>query len=170
VIDVFLVLADGVANGFELAVPLSALARHAAELSGVDVAAFVLCEASGNPARTVVTPDQPFLRQLCQLRPSPSSDTCLNGQPHTVTDLTTDIRWPLFATRASAVGYRSVHAMPMRQQETVLGTLALFGTTAGTLPLSSRRIARHLADLATIGIVLHRAGQHAAPVAGIRAT
>jgi GAF domain-containing protein len=66
-------------------------------------------------------------------------------------------RWPLFAPRAVAAGYRSVHAFPLRLRQKVIGALNLFGTTPGEMPPSDARIVQALADIATIGLLQQRA-------------
>jgi hypothetical protein len=157
--DTFAELTRGLAGGFDLAAYLHVLTEHGTDLPGVQAAAIVLGDAGETPSLVVVTPHRPSLRELCHLRPSPAWDTCLSGQPHTVTDLATDIRWPLFAARATAAGHQAVHTMPLRQRTTVLGALTLFRDTPGALPPPTDRITRGLADLATIGIVLQHAGQ-----------
>jgi anti-anti-sigma factor len=60
-------------------------------------------------------------------------------------------RWPKFAPRAVAAGYRSVHAFPLRLRQEIIGAMNLFGT--GDLDPSSARLVQALADLATIGLL-----------------
>jgi GAF domain-containing protein len=66
-------------------------------------------------------------------------------------------RWPTFAPRAVAAGYRSVHAFPLRWRETVIGALNLFGGSAGSMADEDVRIVQALADVATIGLLQERA-------------
>jgi hypothetical protein len=159
VTDKFAELTRGLAGGFDLVTYLDTLTEHGADLPGVQAATFVLGEAGETPSLVVVAPHRPALRELCLLRPSPVWDTCLSGQPQTVPDLATDIRWPLFAARANAAGHHAVHTLPLRQRTTVLGALTVFRATPGALSPPSGRIAHGLADLATIGVLLHHAGQ-----------
>jgi AmiR/NasT family two-component response regulator len=69
-------------------------------------------------------------------------------------------RWPLFAPRAVAEGFRSVHALPLRHGQTVIGALNLFGRRPELLEPGDVRIVQSLADVATIGILQERAIRH----------
>jgi GAF domain-containing protein len=62
-------------------------------------------------------------------------------------------RWPLFAPRATRIGFRSVHAMPLRLRTTVIGALNLFGGDTGALGPDDVRVVQALADVATIGLL-----------------
>ena len=62
-------------------------------------------------------------------------------------------RWPQFSPLALQAGFRSVHAVPMRLGERVIGALNLFRIQPGRLAESDRRSAQALADVATVGIL-----------------
>jgi hypothetical protein len=66
-------------------------------------------------------------------------------------------RWPQFAPRAVAAGFRSVHAFPMRLRQDVIGALNLFGTDVGRMEPGDVRTVQALADVATIGLLQERA-------------
>lgn len=66
-------------------------------------------------------------------------------------------RWPQFAPRAVAAGFRSVHAFPMRLRQEVIGALNLFGTDVGRMDPDDVRTVQALADVATIGLLQERA-------------
>ena len=66
-------------------------------------------------------------------------------------------RWPTFAPRAVAVGFRSVHAFPLRLRLQVIGTLNLFGTDLGQMQAADVHVVQALADVATIGLLQERA-------------
>ena len=65
-------------------------------------------------------------------------------------------RWPLFAPRAVAAGYRSVHALPLRLRSNVIGALNLFGVGEDQLNPEDVEIIQALADVATIGVLQER--------------
>jgi hypothetical protein len=152
-------LARGMADGFDVATYLHKLTVHGTDLPDVHAAAITVGEAGDAPGLTVTSPQEAPLRELCLLRPSPTWDTYLSGALQTVPGLATDIRWPLFAARANAAGHEAVHTVPLRRRTSVLGVLTLFRPAPGALSPPSDRIAHGLADLATIGVLLHHAGR-----------
>ncbi|HEV2639500.1 MAG TPA: GAF and ANTAR domain-containing protein [Actinocrinis sp.] len=65
-------------------------------------------------------------------------------------------RWPKFAEAAELAGYVSVHALPLRLRESVIGALNLFCARPGQLSGDDIRTGQALADAATIGILTQR--------------
>lgn len=71
--------------------------------------------------------------------------------------------WPAFAAKARSLGFRSVHAVPMRSRDHVLGALSLLRVRPGPLTEAELSIAQCLATVATASIVHDRARRtHAA--------
>ena len=68
-----------------------------------------------------------------------------------------DGRWPLFAPRAVAAGFRSAHAVPMRLRGQTIGALNLFRSDEGLLNDIDVGAAQAFADVATIAVLQHRA-------------
>lgn len=66
-------------------------------------------------------------------------------------------RWPELATVAAEAGVASVHAVPMRLRDDIVGALNLFGDKPGALNDADLRLAQALADVATIALVQDRA-------------
>ena len=66
-------------------------------------------------------------------------------------------RWPQFVPAALAAGFASVHAVPMRLRDTVLGALGLFGGEPGPLNAPDLALAQGMADVASIALVQERA-------------
>ena len=76
-------------------------------------------------------------------------------------DLSTTMgRWPVFAPKALEQGFMAVHAVPLRLRGDVIGTLNLFNHRAGALSTQNSKVARALADIATIGILQERMIRH----------
>ena len=72
--------------------------------------------------------------------------------------INTDLRdgatpWPLFAPRAAAAGFRTVHAFPLRLRREVIGAGNIFGTTFDD---ADGQIVQALADIAAISLLQER--------------
>ena len=65
-------------------------------------------------------------------------------------------QWPTFAAEALRVGFRAVHALPMRVRNDTIGALNLFRNKTGALSEADLRAAQALADVATLSILQDR--------------
>jgi len=72
-----------------------------------------------------------------------------------------DDRWPRFSPRAIALGFRSVHCLPMRLRGRTIGALNLFRDDVGHLSESDVVVAQGLADVATIAILQNESSTNA---------
>ena len=87
----------------------------------------------------------------------PCHDCYQDGRPVLVADVAAEAdRWPEFVPVALQHGARSVHAVPLRLRDQVLGALGLFGPGPGELDERDLRLAQALADVATISIIQDR--------------
>jgi GAF domain-containing protein len=68
-----------------------------------------------------------------------------------------DTRWPTFAAKARTLGFRSVHGIPMRSRDHVVGGLTLLRSRPGPLTEAEVAIALCLTTVATASIVHDRA-------------
>ena len=93
----------------------------------------------------------------------PCAECYTTGEPQSIADVTGRVEdWQQFAPLALQQGFRSVHAVPLRLGERVIGALNLFRTQPGRLADRDRRFAQALADVATVGILqVSAAGQTA---------
>lgn len=67
-------------------------------------------------------------------------------------------RWPNFAPRAVAAGFRSVHAFPLRLRADRIGALNVFSASVGgRLDSSDVQVVQAIADVASIGLLQERA-------------
>jgi hypothetical protein len=87
---------------------------------------------------------------------------CLDAYRTAAPVINTDLRdagprWPRFAPHATAAGYRSVHAFPLRLRSEVIGALGVFGTTVGDFDDTDTQIVQALTDVAAIGLLQQRA-------------
>lgn len=87
----------------------------------------------------------------------PCLEAARTGEVVVVPDVAaSEDRWPHFSRIAVDAGYASVHSLPLRLGDEVIGSLNLFGETAGTLAADDLASAGALADIATIGILQQR--------------
>ena len=75
----------------------------------------------------------------------------VNADPHENAE-----RWPRFAEAAASAGYVSVHVLPLRLRETVIGALNLFVAAPRILSPGDIRLGQALGDAATMGILAQR--------------
>ena len=91
----------------------------------------------------------------------PCVDSFRSGETVVAADLSaTTGRWPVFAPQATSQGFAAVHAVPLRPRGDVIGTLGLFNRRSGGLSAEDAKVARALADIATIGILQERTIRH----------
>jgi transcriptional regulator with GAF, ATPase, and Fis domain len=153
-------LADSLVEDFDLVDVLDELARDCVRLLGVTAAGLLLAGPTGELHVMAASSEQTRLLELFQLQreQGPCLDCYHCGEPVSATDLAAQAeRWPLFAQAALATGFRSVHALPLRLRQQVLGALNLFGDKPGALSEPAARLGQALADMATITILQERA-------------
>ena len=164
--EAFITLTDRLVAQYDLVELLHYLVEISVEL--LDVAAAGLVLANGAGQLNVMASTSAPVELLESLQISTNAGPCVEcyttGEVQSITDVTGRVeRWPQFAPLALQAGFRSVHAVPMRLGERVIGALNLFRTQPGRLAESDRRSAQALADVATVGILqLLAAGETAA--------
>lgn len=153
-------LADCLVEDFDLVDVLDELARDCVRLLGVTAAGLLLAGPTGELHVMAASSEQTRLLELFQLQreQGPCLDCYHRGEPVSATDLAVEShRWPLFAEAALDTGYRSVHALPLRLRQQILGALNLFTDHPGALGEPATRLGQALADMATITILQERA-------------
>ena len=156
----FVQLASSLANGYDVVELLSGLTADCAQLLDVASAGLLLADRRG--VLHVMAASSERTRQLevfqLQRADGPCRDCYLDGRPVSAPDLQEEIeRWPQFVPAALEAGFASVHALPMRLRDQVLGALGLFGTTAGPLDSDDLSLGQALADVASVALVQDQA-------------
>lgn len=158
--EVLVEMADTLVDDFDLIEFLQTVTARTAELADVSAVGLLLADHHGQLQFVAASDEATRLLELFQLqhREGPCLDAFVARAPVVNTDLSraTD-RWSLFAPRATDIGFRSVHAIPLRLRHQVIGALNLFGTDTGTLGAPDVQVVQALADVATIGLLQERA-------------
>lgn len=156
VVVAFVQMAGGLVRGDDVTDLLGTLAEHCARLLDVTAAGLLLADRRG--ALHVVAASSEGAAHLeafqAQRGQGPCHDCYGDGRPVNVPDVASAAhRWPDFVPVAAAAGVASVHAVPLRLRDQVLGALGLFGSAPGELNGQDLRLAQGLADVATIAMV-----------------
>lgn len=156
----FVEAADTMVADFDVLDFLTTLATRCVELFDASEAGFML--AGLDRGLQVAASSSRSMNHLelfeLQHNEGPCVDCYQNGQPVRSEDLSEDIqRWPTFAPEAVRAGYNSAFALPMRLRDTTIGSLNLLRVDRGALAEADLVDAQALADVATIGLLQHRA-------------
>ena len=160
VTEAFVALATGLADGADVVDLLSGLAEDTTRL--LDIASTGMLLADHRGVLHVIAASSEATRSLevyqLQRAQGPCLDCYRSGRPVSVADLAAEAtRWPLFAAAAVEAGFASVHAVPMRLRDQVLGTVGLFGTSVGALGEDDLRLGQALAYVAAVALVQEKA-------------
>jgi GAF domain-containing protein len=122
-------LADTLVEDFDLLDVLNELTKDCVRLLGVTAAGLLLAGSNRELHVVASSSEEARLLELFQLErdQGPCLESYRTGEPVTVPDISSELRWPLFCEAATATGYRAVHALPLRLRQQVLGALNLFG-------------------------------------------
>jgi hypothetical protein len=160
VADAFVSLASSLANGYDVVDLLSQLTAECVRLLNVPAAGLLLADGLGVLHLLAASSERMRLLELFQLQrdEGPCRDCFHSGAPVSVPDLDEEReRWPQFVPAALEAGFASVHAVPMRWRDEVLGSLGLFGTDVGALEPRDLALGQALADVATVALVQEQA-------------
>ncbi len=155
----FVQLADTLVDEFDVVEFLQLLVDRAVELLEISAAGLMLADASGRLRVMAASTETMRVLELFQQQndEGPCLDCYRTGEPVAHPDLSTATdRWPRFAPVAVEAGFASVHALPMRLRDQVLGAFNLFHTEPGGLDASASEIGQALVDVATIGLIQER--------------
>ena len=158
--EAFVALASSFALGYDVVDLLDELTGRCARILDVESAGLLLADREG--VMHVMAASSDLTRQLevyqLQRDEGPCLDCYRHGEPVVAADLAeAAARWPTFVPAAQAAGFASVHALPMRLRDHVLGALGLFGTSVGALNSKDMHLGQALADVASVALVQDKA-------------
>jgi GAF domain-containing protein len=159
----FVEIADSLVGEFDVVDLLHRLVKEVTDLFGADAAGLLLSDTHGELQLVASSSEATRLLELFQLQSDegPCLECFHTGKPVSVPDLGGAVdRWARFVPAALEKGYASVHALPMRLRDQVIGALNLFSVDVGALPEGDLKAAQALADVATIVILQERATHH----------
>jgi GAF domain-containing protein len=161
VAEVFVEVSDTLVDDFDLLDFLHMLTVRTAELAGASIVGLVLADAHRHLHFMAASQEDAKLLELFQLQndEGPCLDAFRTATPVVNTDLREGgARWPRFAPHATAAGFRSVHAFPLRLRSQAIGALNVFGADGGKLlDDADTPIIQALADVAAIALIQERA-------------
>jgi GAF domain-containing protein len=161
--ETFVHVADTLVDDFDLIDFLTVVTERAAELAGSSASGLLLSDENGHLQFMAASTESARVVELFQVlrEEGPCQDCFHEGSPvrEARLDEATD-RWPHFAPLAVTAGFRSVHAFPLRHQQTIIGALNLFDTDVRAFSEADSHLLQALADVATIGLLQERTIRH----------
>jgi GAF domain-containing protein len=158
---IFVEIADTLVDEFDLIDFLHMLAVRTADLVHASAVGLVLADPHGRLEFMAASDENAQILELFQVqnREGPCFDAFRTGRPVVNADLAdAGAQWPRFAPRATAAGFHSVHAFPLRLRSDVIGALNVFGAGTGRpLDDADTKIVQALTDVAAIGLLQERA-------------
>ncbi|MGH9086419.1 MAG: ANTAR domain-containing protein [Acidimicrobiales bacterium] len=156
--QVFVELADTLVADFDVVEFLTTLAHRCAEVFDAAEAGVVLGDESGNLRSVASSTEVARMLDLFELQnqEGPCLDCFRSGLPIVNRSLADPDAWPRFAPEAQRLGFRMVHAVPMRLRGQVIGAVNIFSTAVEHLSEDDVAVARALADVATIALLQER--------------
>jgi GAF domain-containing protein len=159
--SIFVEVADTLVEEFDLLEFLHMLADRAVNLVGAAAVGLVLADRDGRLEFMAGSNEDVKLLELYQIQTheGPCLEAFRTGVPVINVDLgKAGSRWPHFAPRATATGFQSVHAFPLRLRSQVIGALNVFGGAVnGDFDDTDAPIMQAFADVAAIALLQERA-------------
>jgi hypothetical protein len=156
----FVDVADTLVAEFDIVDFLTVLTVRCVDLFDVAAAGLLLSDAADGVGVAASSNDRMQLLELFEVQydEGPCLDCYRSGEPVQCDDLAQALeRWPTFVPEARSAGYASAYALPLRLRNQVIGSLNLLGSRTYALDEPGLVEAQALADVATIGILQHRA-------------
>jgi GAF domain-containing protein len=161
-LEVFVELADTLVADFDAVDLMYTLAQASVELLDADAAGLMLTDQRGNLQAIASSNEESQLLELFELQhqEGPCLDCFALGRPVVnVGPGEAMRRWPQFGPAVREAGFSTVHAVPLRLRNEVIGAMNLFVRGKRDLTDKDIALAQGLADMATIGLLQERAIQ-----------
>ena len=159
-LEVFVELADTLVAEFDVIDFLHTLTETSVELLDANAAGLMLADQRGALQVVAASTEESRLLELFELQheQGPCLDCYRLGQPVVNIDPEeAQRRWPAFGAAILAANFHSVHALPLRLRDEVIGSMNLFLARPGGLSPEALTLGQGLADIATIGLLQERA-------------
>jgi transcriptional regulator with GAF, ATPase, and Fis domain len=156
VIQAFVDLSSELVDDYDVLEMLGHLTRSCAALLDVESAGLLLADGRGVLQVAASSSERTHHLEVFQLQRDEGPCLDCYHQGRAVVAAGPDEmerRWPDFARAAGLVGFTTVHALPMRLREHVLGTLGLFGGGTGSLDADDVALAQALVHVATVALL-----------------
>lgn len=163
-IDAFVRVTDTLVADYDVVELLQSLVDNAVDLFDADAAGIMLENQEHELEVVVSTSERSAFIGLMQLEAGegPCVEAFEQGATVSVADPQEMARrWPHFAEASHRAGYASVHSVPLRSRDRVLGSMNLFRNSSGSLNPRDAAAARALTDVATISILQQQTADHA---------
>lgn len=158
-VDVFTTLADTLVADYDVIGLLQTLVDSCARLFDIEAAGILLADDDGRLEVVASTSEASRLIEVFQIDADegPCLDCYKTGEVVVVPDIAAGREdWRHFRDSAKDQGFQSVHAIPLTLRDTTIGALNLLRAETGALNERDSKVARALADVATISILHER--------------
>lgn len=159
IIKAFVDLSNELVDDYDMVEMLVQLTSSCVSLLDISSAGLLLADEHGVLHLMASSSERTHHLEVFQLQrdEGPCLDCYRQRQMVKVPDLDAAAeRWPQFCAAARAVGFRSVHAVPMRLKDDVLGTLGLFSEEIGAMEDGDLALAQALVHVASVALVNER--------------
>jgi GAF domain-containing protein/anti-sigma regulatory factor (Ser/Thr protein kinase) len=135
-------------------------------LLDAQAAGIMLADDRGVLQLLAAVPEYTSRVRLFEAAPAPGTWSFATGETVVDADLgRPDHRWPNFAQQARDDGFWSVAAVPMRIRGEIVGVLSVLRNRTGRFSDEALRLTRALANVATVGLLVHRDAEYRAVLA-----
>jgi GAF domain-containing protein len=157
--QVFVRLADTLVEEFDVVEFLHRLSADSVAVLSAEAAGVMLADPRGELRLIASSEERMRILELFEIQGAqgPCLDAFGSGKTVQATAAEGRIRWPQFASQASAVGFRVMCAVPLQVRSKVIGALNLFRGTDEPFSDGDLEIAQAMAEIAAIALIPERA-------------